>query len=116
MLYSQEYINNHIEKFKEGGPYLISRDVYEAWVEDPIMHPQLGRPKELFITTANEIDNALISSNGDLAKLEKVLGFDSGTFSKHGGVVRIDIDNPLEYEIRLPSGILFLVAKQMEEF
>ena len=104
MLYSREYINNHIEKFREGGSYLISRDIYEAWVEDSIMNPKLGRPNELFITTASEIDKALILSDGDLAVLEKVLGFDNGTFSKHGGVVRIDISNPLDYEIRLPSG------------
>ncbi len=32
------------------------------------------------------------------------MGFDSGTYTKHGGIVRIDIKKPLDYEIRLPSG------------
>lgn len=32
------------------------------------------------------------------------MGFDEGCFSKHGGVVRIDIKEPLSYEIRLLSG------------
>lgn len=32
------------------------------------------------------------------------MGFDPGTYTENGGVVRIDIKNPVDYEIRLPSG------------
>lgn len=104
MLYSREYIETHIQNFEQGGSYLVSKDVYDARIADDIKNPFLGRPGELFISTTDEIDSALIKSNGNLAELEKIMGFDEGWFSKHGGVVRIDIKDPLSYEIRLPSG------------
>lgn len=104
LLYSKEYINGHIQKFEQGGSYLVSRDVYDVRIADDIKNPFLGRPGELFISTTDEIDAALMKSNGNLLELEKIMGFDEGCFSKHGGVVRIDIKEPLSYEIRLPSG------------
>lgn len=71
LLYSKEYINGHIQKFEQGGSYLVSRDVYDVRIADDIKNPFLGRPGELFISTTDEIDAALMKSNGNLLELEK---------------------------------------------
>ena len=104
MLYEKNYIENHVRNFENGGSYLVSKKVYDLRIKDNILNPQLGRPGELFISTHEQINQALIESNGSLSKLEKIMGFDSGTYTENGGVVRIDIKNPVDYEIRLPSG------------
>ena len=91
MLYEKNYIENHVRNFENGGSYLVSKKVYDLRIKDNILNPQLGRPGELFISTHEQINQALIESNGSLSKLEKIMGFDSGTYTENGGVVRIDI-------------------------
>lgn len=43
-------------------------------------------------------------ANGDLAVYEKELGFDEGHFATGGGMVRIDVKDPLSNNARMPSG------------
>ena len=57
---------------------------------------------DLLLRRINE--HHLCSINFNLEILESILGLDPGTFSKNGGVVRIDIYDPLSHNIRLPSG------------
>ena len=104
MLLSSSEINEHLAQFENGASYLVTERTYEAFIEDAIGHPTLGRPGELFVTTSEQIDTLLKNANGDYRVIEKALGFDEGTFSKGGGLVRINISEPYNYELRLPSG------------
>ena len=104
MLLSQPEIDAHLAHFDYGGSYLVTEKTYKQYIRNSIRNPILGRPGELFITTNEEMNNIFLKSKGEYTKIEESLGFDSGTFSSGGGLVRIDIENPFNYDIRMPSG------------
>ncbi len=46
----------------------------------------------------------MLSANDDISIIEKELGFPNGYFSDGSGLVRIDIDDVIGLNLRLPSG------------
>jgi hypothetical protein len=51
------------------------------------------------------MDGVLSDAGGDLAKIEKELGFDVAHFSKGGGLVRIDVPPEALRNLKTPSGL-----------
>ncbi len=46
----------------------------------------------------------LRKANGDVRIIEKELGIDPGAWQGKGGIYRIDVNNPENFNLRLPSG------------
>ena len=57
-----------------------------------------------FVMPKNYCDDIAGKAGSDISYYEKALGFDSGHFSNGGGLVRIDIENLNDLNLRLPSG------------
>lgn len=99
---SQEMIDNHMEKFKDGGSYVLTKEQYEMFVEGK---SELGCPdNSQYITTTENIDRIIAESGGDIGVFEDKLGFDRGHFENGGGLVRIDVKDPMSLNPRMPSG------------
>ncbi|MEM4725112.1 MAG: hypothetical protein QXP01_08890 [Candidatus Hadarchaeum sp.] len=92
----------HLEEFRDGGSFVMTKEQYELYVEGQSL---IGRTDGVFITTSNFMDRIFAESAGDFSIMERRLGFNPGYFADQGGLVRIDVDNPLLYNIRMPSGL-----------
>jgi len=96
-------IRMHIESFRNGGSSLVTRRTYNDYMKNT---DKLGYPdNSMFIARKDFIDKVISEANGDISVLEKRLGFPSGHFAKGGGMVRVDINNPLLHNARMPSGM-----------
>ncbi len=99
---SQDYIDKHLSQFQDGGAYVMTRDQYDMFVDGKL---NIGREDNtLFITSKGYLDAIESSANGDLSVFEEKLGFEEGHFQDGGGLVRIDIKNPSDFNMRIPSG------------
>lgn len=99
---SKEQINAHLDQFKEGGSFVMTRDQYETFVEG---REKIGLPdNSQYMTSKEYMDSIDKKANGDIAVYEKELGFDQGHFENGGGMVRVDVNEPLEHNARMPSG------------
>jgi hypothetical protein len=56
-----------------------------------------------FVTSKSGMDDILRRANGDISKIEKELGIPNGAWQGRE-MSRIDIPNPKELDLRLPSG------------
>lgn len=93
---STEYINSHLAKFDSGATRFIRQSQFEKF--------GLGNKDGVsFILSKNEADQLLKLSNGDFDVIEHVLALEPGTF-KNEKILRIDISNPNQYNLRIPSG------------
>jgi hypothetical protein len=96
-------VRMHLEEFRNGGSFLTTRNVYDKVIDGKKM---IGYPDNtMYITKKGYMDKLFSEANGDISVLEKRLGFDSGHFAKNGGLVRVDIKNPLLHNARMPSGL-----------
>jgi RHS repeat-associated protein len=96
-------VRMHLEEFRNGGSFLTTRKVYDKVIDGKRM---IGYPDNtMYITKKGYMDKLFSEANGDIAVLEKRLGFDPGHFAKNGGLVRVDIKNPLLHNARMPSGL-----------
>lgn len=67
--------------------------------------PYIGCPDNTqFIAPKDFMNKIAIIANGDISIYEKRLGFDEGHFTTGGGLVRFDIKNPQDLNVRIPSG------------
>jgi hypothetical protein len=97
---SQEYIDKHLSQFQDGGAYVMTRDQYDMFVDGKL---NIGREDNtLFITSKDYLDDMGTKANGDLSVFEEKLGFEEGHFQVGGGLVRIDIKNPSNFNARIP--------------
>jgi len=62
---------------------------------------QVGRPAP---TWANDIDAVIAKANGNVSIIEQELGIPAGDWQGKGGIVRIDINNPESFNLRIPDG------------
>jgi hypothetical protein len=92
----------HVEEFRKGASYVLTRKRYELYIEGKKF---VGDPTGQFISTKAAMDKVFKTAKGDISKIEKALGFDKGHFAKGGGLVRVDIKNPLLHNVRFPSGL-----------
>ena len=98
----QEMIDEHLDKFKDGGSFVMTQDQYDMFVDGK---DYIGCPdNSQFMTTKENMDNIISESGGDIGAFEDRLGFDRGHFTEGGGMVRIDVNNPLDLNGRMPSG------------
>ena len=87
MYLTSEQINAHLKQF-EGGVTKIT-----AMAPDG----QVGPPGGTFVMPKAVADNILLSANGDIRKLERLLGLDVGVLGDNP--VRIDISNPVGLKV-----------------
>lgn len=99
---TQEQIDSHLDQFRDGGAFVMTRDQYEAYVEG---RKTIGFPdNSQYMTSKEYMDSIESKASGDLSVYEKELGFDPGYFDDGGGMVRIDVFSPHKYNARIPSG------------
>lgn len=94
----QSYIENHIAKFDNGGSYLVPKEALDNYGRNPV-----GRPDGQFIMTKYDMDDLLQKANGNLSVIETELGIPKDLW-KNKELVRIDIPNPQQLNIRIPTG------------
>jgi hypothetical protein len=92
------YINSHLNKFDNGGSYLVPKSVLDNRGRD-----LLGRPDGQFIIPKSEMDNLLTKTGGDISKIEKELGIPEGLWEGQE-LSRIDISDLSNLNKRMPSG------------
>jgi hypothetical protein len=92
-------IDAHLSKFDKGGSYLVPKDVLDRFGRNLLGYPDNSQ----FIMPTGQMDAMLSRANGNIALVEKELGIPAGNW--HGReMVRIDIPNPRELNLRMPSG------------
>lgn len=90
-----------MSKFDDGAAYILSKKTYDAYFDG---RDKLGWPDGTqFVLPKNEVDNVLNNAGGDLAKLEKELGYNIGSW-EDGDYIIMYVNNPKKYNISLPSG------------
>jgi RHS repeat-associated protein len=102
LLDTRAAVVEHLEEFRCGGSWFMTKKQYNMFVKGKSM---VGDPAGQFIMTKAYADKVLAEAGGDIAKFEKMLGFPKGHFSSGGGLVRIDVHNPLLHNIRMASGL-----------
>ena len=80
----------------------MTRNQYNDFVKGRTM---VGDPSGQFIATKARMDQVFSDAGGDLNKIEKALGFDSGHFSGGGGLVRLDVPPESLRNFRTPNGL-----------
>ncbi|MGY4661144.1 RHS repeat-associated protein [Pseudomonas chlororaphis] len=93
---SSEYISNHLAQFDSGA----SRFMTQANLDKYGIGQRDGTS---FIMPKTEADKLLASMKGNAPGLENALGLPPG-FLESNKLVRVDITNPRELNLRIPSG------------
>lgn len=93
---SGNYINRHLSKFEEGATRLMTED---SWAKYGPSHLDGAS----FVLPKKDVEIILSQAGGDRKKLEALLGLPEGHFGP-GAIVRVDVPNPKEYNLRIPSG------------
>ncbi|MET4431968.1 hypothetical protein [Mycolicibacterium sp. 624] len=91
-----EFIEHHLEKFDAGASRFTTSEALEDF---GIGH----RDGTTFVFPTRELDTLMQSTGGDRRALEEALGLPTGFFDTDG-LVRVDIPDPGEYDLRVPSG------------
>ena len=82
--------------FKNGASFLITKKDYLRFIAGK---KKVGRVDGQFVIPKKDMDNLLKKSNGDIAQIEKALGIPEGNWQDKGGLVRVDIPNPEDYNL-----------------
>lgn len=93
---SPDYIKNHLQKFNDGATRFMPASNLEKY-------GIAQRDGTSFVMPRNEADAMLEASGGNLRSMENELGLPEG-FLDSNNLVRIDIADPGEYHLRMPSG------------
>jgi hypothetical protein len=93
---SPEYIEQHLDKFHEG----VTRFMPDSNLDK---YGIAQRDGTSFVMPKSEADALVESTHGDPRAMEKALGLPDG-FLDSNKIVRIDIDHPDNYDLRIPSG------------
>ena len=97
---SRRYIWQHLKPFRQGVSFVMSRESYEKFV---VNSETIGRDDGCFVLPKKVCDDIAKAADGNIAVFELALSFDAGYFSEHGGMVRIDVENLLGLNLRVPS-------------
>ena len=99
---SKKYIKNHLKKFRNGLSIVTGLKSFEKFM----LHADLiGREDNTcFVMPKKFCDAIEKEAGGDIAIWEKKLSFDAGYFANQGGLVRIDIINFKDLNLRIPDG------------
>ncbi len=88
---SNDYINNHLQSFKESGAVKIMPNEPTGTI---------GGKGGTFVMSGDELDEIIKYADGDVSKIETILGLDQGYLGKNPVVVSIEDTSSL----RIPSG------------
>ena len=86
--------------FKDGASFLITKKDYLRFI---VGKKNVGRVDGQFVIPKKEMDNLLKKTNGDIVQIERALGIPEGNWQDKGGLIRVDIPNPQDYNLRLPT-------------
>lgn len=92
----REYIEHHLDKFHEGATRFMPESSFDKY-------GIAQRDGTSFVMPKSEADALIDATRGDPRALERALGLPEG-FLNSKNVVRIDIDHPEEFNLRIPSG------------
>ncbi len=99
---SQKYIKNHLKKFKKGLSIVTSVASFEKFM---LHADKIGREDNTcFVMPKKFCDAIEKEAGGDISIWEKKLSFDAGYFKSQGGLVRIDIIDFGDLNLRIPDG------------
>ncbi|OBI53719.1 hypothetical protein [Mycobacterium sp. E796] len=93
---SPEYIHNHLEKFADGATRFMPESNLEKY-------GIAQRDGTSFVMPKTEADAMIQATEGDLRAMENELGLPE-RFLDSNKIVRIDISDPKEFNLRIPSG------------
>ena len=88
---SNDYINNHLQSFKESGAVKIMPNEPTGTI---------GGKGGTFVMSGDELNEIIQYADGDVSKIETILGLDQGYLGKNPVVVTIKDTS----SIRIPSG------------
>lgn len=88
---SGEYIENHLQSFKDSGAVKIMPNEPSGTI---------GGKGGTFVMSGDELDEIIQYANGDVSKIEGVLGLDPGYLGKNPVIVMMDDSS----NVRMPSG------------
>jgi len=94
----QSLIDEHLAKFDGGGAYFAPKDALDRWGRDPV-----GRADGQFVMSAQQVDDVLARTGGDMSLIERDLGIPPGSWAGQEMVV-IKIDDPNSLNLRMPTG------------
>lgn len=97
----KKYIRNHLKKFRAGVSIVMGLESYNKYV---VTAEKIGRADGCFVMPKYICDELDDKFNGDIARYEKALSFTEGYFSAQGGLVRIDIFEIDDLNLRMSSG------------
>ena len=100
---NSEYLTKHFAEFDEGATFIQTESAYTHYSE---ANGFVGVPDDntLFVMPTKYADKVIKNSNGNINYIEEKLGFPKGYFKYGGGLVRIDIEDLSDLDLRLPSG------------
>jgi hypothetical protein len=93
---SKEYIEQHLHKFDDGASRLMIGKNFDAYGISQ-------RDGTSFVMPRHEADALVEATAGNPRALERSLGLPEGFFDDDR-IVRVDIPNPQDYNLRVPSG------------
>lgn len=93
---SEEYISKHLKQFDDGATRFMSKKNLDKYGPSQIDGTSFIMPKA-------EADDLLKKANGNKRVLEDALGLRPGQLDVED-LVRVDIANPREFNLRIPSG------------
>lgn len=88
---SNDYINNHLQSFKESGAVKIMPNEPTGTI---------GGKGGTFVMSGDELNEIIQYADGDVSKIETILGLDQGYLGENPVVVSIEDTS----SIRIPSG------------
>lgn len=95
----ERYINYHLAQFAGGAAYLVTKKALDDYGRDTLGYPDNTQ----FVMSKKEMEAMLVKTNKDISKIEKELGIPTDSW-KGKEMVKIEIPNPKELNVRLPSG------------
>lgn len=99
------YIASHEQAFHGECSYLLPADLHKRFIiDEDNEYPELGYLGALYVSASAEIDRVLEEADGDIAVIEKLLGFEPRWWQNRGGLWRVDILSPETKGLRIPNG------------
>jgi RHS repeat-associated protein len=93
---SQDYISDHLSQFQDGASRFMTQSNLEKY-------GIAQRDGTSFVMPSSEADQLVASTSGNPAALEEALGLPKD-FLASNQLYRVDIANPQELNLRMPSG------------
>lgn len=100
---SKEYIDAHLAQFEDGASIIMTKRQYIKYVKGSSNIGILEDGTQ-FVMPKNLCDDIAAQANGSVNFFEKSLGFDEGHFADGGGLIRIDVGNLDNVNLRMPLG------------